>query len=107
MIYPDSKPTSHVSPYKRIELGARPKQPEPKWVPIDPVTIPVIWPVPPIEDIYCGMIDYATATGSMAKGIIAQGGTVFVELRLVEIDQSADYKITVNNVVNYRAGNGG
>jgi hypothetical protein len=39
MISPDAKPIANVSPYKRIELGAKPKQPEPKWVPVDPVTI--------------------------------------------------------------------
>lgn len=44
MISHDAKPIAHVSPYKRIELGAKPEKPEPKWVPVDPVTYdPVIW----------------------------------------------------------------
>ncbi len=33
MINPHAEPIAHVSPYKRIELGARDKQPEPKWAP--------------------------------------------------------------------------
>ncbi len=38
---------AHVSPYKRIELGAKPKQPEPKWVPVAaPGFVDVDWAMP-------------------------------------------------------------
>lgn len=46
MINPDAKPIAHVSPYKRIEIGAQPKQPEPKWREFEfTVTTPVtvVW----------------------------------------------------------------
>lgn len=59
---------SNQSPYKRIEIGAMPKKPEPKWVPFE-FNATVEWLVPgyvapsvdvfgnviiPSEDIYCG-----------------------------------------------------
>lgn len=48
MIRPDAEPIAHVSPYKRIEIGARDRKPEPKWEPIDISTVyvmpaPAIW----------------------------------------------------------------
>lgn len=57
MIYPDAEPIDHISPYKRIELGAKPKKPEPKWVPV--VITPICEAIAPqieeiLKDIYCG-----------------------------------------------------
>lgn len=51
MISPNAEPIGNISPYKRVELGAGPKKPEPKWVPVDPVAL--IW-AKLAEDIYCG-----------------------------------------------------
>lgn len=39
MIHPSATAIANIPPYKRIELGAKPKKPEPKWVPF----APMIW----------------------------------------------------------------
>lgn len=55
MISPDAEPIGHISPYRRIELGAGPRKPEPKWEP-KPVVIDwdAYFAATPEVDIYCG-----------------------------------------------------
>ncbi len=55
MISPDAEPIANINPYKRIELGARPKKPEPEWEPLEPAASTVYEDMfATIGDIYCG-----------------------------------------------------